>query len=128
MKINIKYIIAFFILLAIETYIGLFVRDAIIRPYVGDILVVVLLYTLARGLWRKPIRVLPVYVFVFAAAVELAQYFGIAEILQLEDNRLIYTIIGGTFDMKDILCYLAGALLLVAWENICRYAGGEGKA
>lgn len=128
MKINIKYIIAFFILLTIETYIGLFVRDAIIRPYIGDILVVVLLYTLVRGLWGKPIRFLPVYVFVFAAAVELAQYFRIAELLQLQDNRLISTVIGTSFDIKDILCYLTGALLLVAWENICRYAGGKGKA
>jgi len=127
MKINIKYIIAFLILLTIEIFIGLFVRDTIIRPYIGDILVVILLYTLVKGIVGKSIKFLPIYLFVFASVVELAQYFHIADILQLQDNRLISTIIGSSFDIKDIFCYLAGTLLLIVWENICRYVHGKSK-
>ncbi|OPX44035.1 hypothetical protein CLHUN_20600 [Ruminiclostridium hungatei] len=127
MKINIKYIIAFLILLAIEIFIGLFVRDAIIRPYIGDVLVVILLYTLVKGVVGKSIKFLPIYLFVFASVVELAQYFHIADILQLQDNKLISTIIGSSFDIKDVFCYLTGTLLLIVWENICRYAHGKSK-
>jgi len=73
MKINPKYIFAFIILLIIEIIIGVFVRDAIIRPYVGDILVVILMYTFIRGIVGKPIKFLPIYLFAFAFIVEMAQ-------------------------------------------------------
>jgi hypothetical protein len=117
MKINIKYIFSFLILLIIEVIIALYVRDAIIRPYIGDILVVILMYTFIRGIIRKPIKLLPVYLFIFASAVELAQYFHIVDILHLKGNRVLSVILGASFDIKDILCYLAAAVLLIIWEK-----------
>ncbi|HIB66328.1 MAG TPA: DUF2809 domain-containing protein, partial [Phycisphaerales bacterium] len=38
------YLVLTLLLLAVEVYIGLYVRDSFIRPFVGDMLVVVLLY------------------------------------------------------------------------------------
>lgn len=38
MKKRLPYIIAFVILLVTEIYIGVFVHDKFIRPYVGDVL------------------------------------------------------------------------------------------
>jgi hypothetical protein len=118
MKINSKYILAFIILLIIEIIIGVFVRDAIIRPYVGDILVVILMYAFIRGIVRKPIKFLPIYLFVFATIVEIAQYYRIVDILHLRSNKILSAIIGTSFDIKDILCYLIGAVILVIWEII----------
>lgn len=118
MKINPKYIAAFFCLLLIETAIALYVHDAIIRPYVGDILVVILMYTFIRGIIPRRIKLLPAYLFVFAVVVELAQYFEIVRILNMQNNRVISTIMGSSFDIKDILCYLIGTLILIFWEKI----------
>lgn len=118
MKIDAKYLFAFLILLITETIIALFVHDSIIRPLIGDVLVVILMYTFIKGLIQKPIKFLPLYLFLFSAAVEMIQYFHIVEKLHLQDNKLISTIIGNTFDIKDILCYLVGAVILFAWEKI----------
>ena len=42
------YAICFIGLFIVETLIALFVRDAFIRPYMGDILVVILIYCFVR--------------------------------------------------------------------------------
>lgn len=118
MQIKLKYIFAFFILFITEILIALFVNDTIIRPYIGDVLVVILLYTLVRGTIRKSIRFLPVYLFFFASIVELAQYYRIVDRLHLQDNKIASIIIGTSFDRKDILCYLIAAMILIVWERI----------
>ena len=46
MKKRIFYIISFLVIFCIEVLIALYVRDRFIRPYVGDMLVVVLVKTL----------------------------------------------------------------------------------
>ncbi len=120
MKINKRYLLVFIVLLIIEVIIALFVRDTIIRPYIGDILVVILMYTFIRGFIKKPIKYLPVYLFIFAFAVEIAQYFRIIDILNLHDNKLAATIVGTSFDIKDILCYLVGTIVLIIWERVER--------
>ncbi|PYG87319.1 uncharacterized protein DUF2809 [Ruminiclostridium sufflavum DSM 19573] len=118
MKINFKYICAFLILLATEIFIGLFVRDAIIRPYIGDALVVILMYAFIRGIVQKNIRFLPIYLFFFASAVELTQYYHLADVLHVRNNRIISAVIGTSFDIKDIFCYLAAAVILLIWERV----------
>lgn len=121
MRLHKRYLAAFFLLLATEVFIALFVHDRIVRPYVGDVLVVILLYTLVRSFSGR-IRFLPAYLFFFAALVEFAQYFRLADRLNLRGNRVLSTILGTSFDWKDILCYLAGAVLLAVWEKL---AGGK---
>lgn len=43
------YALAFGLLLLLEALIAVFVHDRFVRPYLGDVLVVVLLYCLARA-------------------------------------------------------------------------------
>lgn len=118
MKMDMKYIFIFLILLIAEIIIAFFVKDAIIRPFIGDVLVIILIYTLIRGLMKKSIKLLPVYIFLFAVAVELAQYFNIVDALDLQNNKVISTIVGTTFDIKDILCYLVSTVILIIWNRI----------
>ena len=120
MKINIKYIFSFIILFITETFIALFVHDTIIRPYIGDILVIILMYTFIKGFIQKPLKFLPIYLFVFASAVEVVQYYRVVDLLHLENNKIISTIIGTSFDIKDILCYLVGSIILIMWEGIVK--------
>lgn len=117
-----KYLAAFFLLLAVEIFIALFVHDKIVRPYVGDILVVILLYALVRSFFQN-IRFLPVFLFLFAALVECAQYFRVVDRLGLGGNRLLSTVVGTLFDWADILCYFIAAVLLAAWEHVLKAKG-----
>lgn len=117
MKKRLVYLTAFVILLAAEIFIGLFVRDAFVRPYVGDMLVTVLLCVLVRTLLPEKIPLLPVWVFLFAAAVEFVQLLELPKLLGLE-NTVFGVIIGATFDWRDILCYGTGCVIFRAAERL----------
>lgn len=112
MEKRIYYIILTIILLAVEVLIALFVHDQFVRPYIGDVLVVVVIYAFVRIWIPESVRLLPLYVFLFAAGVEILQYFNIVELLGVQDNVFLRTIIGTSFDVKDILCYAAGCVLI----------------
>ena len=115
---RIKYAVATVLLFCIELCIALFINDAFIRPYVGDVLVVVLLYTFVRIFLPEGVRLLPLYIFLFAAGVELLQYFRIVEVLGLSGNRILATVIDSVFDVKDIVCYGVGCAMLGIYELV----------
>lgn len=115
---RITYVIIFVILVAIEVLIARYIHDDFIRPYVGDILVVVLVYCFARIFIPKGIKLMPLYVFVFATMVEILQYFRIVEILGLENNTFFRVLLGSVFDVKDIVCYGIGCVLLGIMEGL----------
>ena len=81
-------------------------------------LVVVVIYAFIRSWIPEKVKLLPLYIFIFATGVEILQYFEIVKVLGLEQNAFIRTIIGSTFDGKDIICYGAGCLFLVAVEKV----------
>lgn len=116
-QLRIKYGIAFALLLLIEVIIALYVHDSFIRPYVGDMLVVILVYSFTRIFIPEKCRLLPLYVFLFAAGVEVLQYFKLVHVLGLEDNRFLRIVLGSVFDLKDIACYGAGCILLEVFER-----------
>lgn len=107
-----KYFIAFIVLLCIEILIAIYVHDAFIRPYVGDILVVVVLYCMVRIIIPDKYPLMPLWIFIFAAFVECLQYFQLVQILKVEDNTFLRILLGATFDWKDIACYGIGCILL----------------
>jgi len=111
-KKRIIYAIAFIILLAVEVLIALFIHDSFIRPYVGDMLVVIVVYSFIRIFIPERVRLMPLWVFIFASCVELLQLFGLVERLGLEGNAFFRVLIGSVFDIKDILCYAVGCVLL----------------
>ena len=113
------------ILLVTEVLIALFVHDAFIRPYIGDVFVVVVIYTFIRIFIPEKCRLLPLFVFLFAAGVEALQYFEIVELLGLGNNRFFRILIGSVFDFNDILCYGVGCLLLGVYEVISRKKRGS---
>ena len=112
------YLLATVLIFSLELFIALFVRDAFIRPYGGDMLVVVLVYTCVRVLFPEKPRLLPLYVFLFAAGVEALQGMRIVELLGLQNNRFFSVLIGTTFDWKDIICSGVGCVLLGVWEVV----------
>lgn len=120
MKIKYKYLGLFTILLMVEIYIGLFVHDNIIRPFVGDALVVVVIYFFIRSFMNKR-RFLFIYVFFFACLIEVGQYFNLVSLLHLENYKAARIIIGSTFDLKDIFSYFIGTILIFVYEIVEDY-------
>lgn len=110
------YVVATILIFFIEVLIALFVRDDFVRPYVGDMLVVILIYTALRILIPEKLRLLPLYVFLFAACVEGLQAINIVKLLGLEESRFFSILIGSTFDWKDIACYGVGCGLVGLYE------------
>ena len=110
-KLRVVYGMLFVVLLITEVCIALFVNDRFVRPYVGDMLVTILLCCLCRVLIPTKIKALSAYVFLFAAAVELGQYFDLVKLLGLEGNRFLSVVMGRTFSVMDLVCYAAGCLV-----------------
>ena len=109
---------AFFILIfLIELYIALYVHDDFVRPYIGDVFVTMLICCFCRIFFPQGIRLLPVYVLIFAMLVETAQYFNIITHLGLQDNALACTIIGTSFSHIDLACYAVGCILFWCIER-----------
>lgn len=117
MKKRLIYLFCFFLILITEFFIGVYVHDTFVRPYVGDVLVVVLIYCFIRIFIPRSLYWLPVYIFLFACFVEALQYFQLADLLELADNGIARIVLGSTFDWMDILCYAIGCLILqlVEW-------------
>ena len=65
MKKRIFYIISFLVIFCIEVLIALYVCDNFVRPYIGDVLVVVLVYSFVRIFLPTGIPRMPFYVFLY---------------------------------------------------------------
>lgn len=122
MKKRINYFIGFIITFLIEIIIALFIHDKFIRPYIGDILVVICLYLFLKSIFPEKPKYLSLFVFLFAVFVEILQYLGIMKILSGE-NKYMNIILGSTFDIKDIMCYLIGFIIIIIAEKIYKRRG-----
>lgn len=111
------YFLLFLIIFTIEVFIALFVHDKFIRPYIGDVLVTVLLCCLVRCIFLQKIPFVCVWVFIFSLLTELLQLIHICDILNIK-NRFLRILIGTSFDFKDILCYFAGCVLFTVVEHL----------
>ena len=119
-KKRLIYAALFLSVLLAEILIALFVKDAFVRPYVGDMLVTVLICCFLRIFFPTGVKLLPVYVFLFAAAVEFGQYLDMVKLLGLEGNRFISVLLGRTFSFPDILCYAVGCFAFFGTEILLK--------
>ena len=115
-----KYLLIFFIFLFIEIFIALFVKDKFIRPYLGDMLVVIVLYFFVKIFTLNKIKFLSIYILLFAILVEFLQYINIVDILNLSNIKFFKILIGTTFDFKDIFCYFLGSIPLFVLDYLER--------
>lgn len=116
MKKRIRYFMIFCIGLVIEIYIGLYIKDTWIRPYVGDILIVPVVYWFLRVIFPEKPRRLDVGVILMAILVEFSQAIHLDRLLKIQ-GTVLGIIVGSTFDWKDIFCYGLGGLLVFVVEK-----------
>ncbi|MBL7872521.1 MAG: DUF2809 domain-containing protein [Cyclobacteriaceae bacterium] len=101
----------------IEVLIALFVKDNFVRPYVGDVLVVILMYSFVKSFLRVPVLLLAMSVLVFSFLIEALQYIKIVERLGLEKSHFARTVIGTSFAWADILAYMLGIAIILGVET-----------
>ncbi len=112
-KFRIKYFIVFIILLVTEICIALFAHDDFVRPYMGDFLVVILIYCFIQSFFKLPYLPTAIAVLLFSYIIEVLQYFNIIKILGLQHSIIASTIIGTSFAWQDILAYTAGTGMII---------------
>lgn len=125
LKRRICYAAATVFLIVTEALIALYIHDDFVRPYLGDVLVVIAVYCAVRIIIPTKCRLMPVLVFIFAVGVEVLQYFDIVTLLGLENNVFMKTLIGSSFDVKDIICYAVGCIVLGIYEFVIRKKRNE---
>ncbi|GHO42235.1 DUF2809 domain-containing protein [Ktedonospora formicarum] len=109
------YFLMFLLLLTVEILIAIFVHDAFVRPYIGDILAVGGVYSFLRIFLPERVAFLPLYVFLIAFTVEILQFFDVASLIGSE-NTILQIIVGSVFDWNDITCYAIGCAMIAVLE------------
>ena len=113
---NKKYFFLFILILLIEILIALYIKDKIIRPYIGDVLVVILVYCFVKSFLDLPVVTAAIAVLVFAFLVEFLQYIHIVDRLGLSKYKVAKVIIGTTFQWMDLVAYATGILFILLFE------------
>lgn len=107
----------FSFLLVTEVAIALFHFHKFVRGFIGDILIIPLLYFLLKLFTKLSTLKTLLFVLIIAFGIEFLQLFHISEALEI-NNKIINTIIGTTFDPKDLIAYLVGGLLVLTLEKL----------
>ncbi|MDY7395799.1 DUF2809 domain-containing protein [Aureibaculum sp. 2210JD6-5] len=117
---NKAYFILAIILLAVEIYIGVYVKDSFVRPYFGDFLVVILIYCTLKSFWNATPFKVAIYVLLFSFVIEFLKYFKLVEILRLQENKLASIVIGTSFSWHDLVAYFLGIVAVLGVEYFLR--------
>lgn len=118
-RFNWLYFVLAVVLFGIELLIAKYAHDPFIRPYVGDLLVVILIYCLAKAFLRTSVFSTALSVLLFSYAVETLQYFHIVDRLGLGHSKAAKIIIGTSFEWFDLAAYTMGiGLVLVSEKGI----------
>lgn len=118
LKFNSRYFVLAILILIIEISIAIYVHDSFIRPYIGDLLVVIFIYCFLKSFVSLSTSKAALYVLLFSYFVETLQYFRIVQYLGFQRNDLARIIIGTSFDWKDILMYTIGIVTVVIIESV----------
>lgn len=114
---NRNYFLLTVVLFTVEVGIALYIHDRFIRPYLGDVLVVILIYCFVKSFLNISVYKAAVGVLLFAFGIETLQYFSIVTKLGLEDCKLARVVIGTSFAWEDIWAYVAGILVVIVCEK-----------
>ncbi|MDC8106079.1 DUF2809 domain-containing protein [Chryseobacterium sp. PTM-20240506] len=113
LQFNIKYLILTILLFLTEVIIATALKNVFfVRAYLGDVIVVILLYTFVKSFITIDNTKLITGIFIFSCIIEFAQYFNVAEKAGFQKGSLMYIVIGNSFSWVDITCYAMGCLFL----------------
>jgi hypothetical protein len=111
------YFLLFLLLFVTEVVIALFVHDNFIRPYFGDFLVMILIYTFLMSFFKFSKFKTALFVLIFAFAIETAQYFNFVSLLGLQHSKLARVVLGNSFAFEDLVTYVCGFFFILFAEH-----------
>ncbi|MEO8769631.1 MAG: DUF2809 domain-containing protein [Ferruginibacter sp.] len=114
---NKKYFILTLVLFVTEVLIALYAHDKIIRPYIGDVLVVILIYCFFKSFLNVSVLPLAIAVLIFSFCIEFLQYLHIVDLLGLSQYKIARIVIGTSFAWTDILAYCVGIGIVLLVER-----------
>lgn len=117
LKFDKTYFLLFAFIFNVEVLIALYVNDRIIRPYLGDVFVVILIYCFIKSFLDLKVIPTAIFVLLFAFGVETLQYFNVVEKLNLQNSKIARTVIGTSFEWMDLLAYLIGISIVLIVEK-----------
>ncbi|MFC3335910.1 ribosomal maturation YjgA family protein [Flavobacterium palustre] len=113
-----KTYFAFTVLLFLaETLIDLFLHDQLIRPYFGDVLVVILMYCFIKSFFNVSVGTAAIIVICFSFGVECSQHLNLIYKLGLENSGIAKAVLGNSFSWLDLLAYVTGIFCVVIFEK-----------
>jgi hypothetical protein len=118
---NKNYFILTISIFILEVLIALFARDNFVRPYLGDALVVILIYCFIKSFLRLPVFTVAIFVLVFSFTIEFLQYVNVLEMIGLDNSKVARILIGYSFEWIDLLAYTMGISVVLVVEK-----GAEG--
>lgn len=107
-----NYALATILLFLVELTIALKVHDQFVRPFLGDALVVILLYCGLQTVFLKPPPKMALACLLFACTIETLQAIDFAAYLGADRYPWLSVLLGRTFSPWDYLAYTFGYLLL----------------
>ena len=110
-------------LLLTEAGIALYVHDAVVRPYGGDLLATVFVYCLGRSFLAMRVGRTLAVALLISYLVEGLQYLDVLGQLGWQHIRVVRIVFGSHFAWGDVLAYSLGALAVLAIER-CRQRRG----
>lgn len=116
LKLNKAYLIITISLLITEVLIAIYFKAGFIRHTFGDFLATILVYTFIKSFFKVNAIKLGTAVLLFAFIIEFAQLINILKMLSLENNYLIKTILGSTFQITDLVAYTLGLVTIITLE------------
>lgn len=114
---NKKYFYLSCFLFVIEVFIALYLYDRIIRPYIGDLLVVIMIYCFLMAFHKGSVTITALSVLLFAYIVETSQYFKLINYLGLQNSKPAKIILGSSFEWIDMIAYSLGITIVLCAEK-----------
>jgi hypothetical protein len=118
MNLRIVYILSVVLIFVIEVAIAIGVIGGIfVRESVGDMLVIMLIYAFLRAAFSRDPKYTAGVAIAIGFVAEGLQYIHLAALLGLQQDSVLYIIIGDTFTASDLLMYVIGGLLALAIDQ-----------
>ncbi|QDW26623.1 DUF2809 domain-containing protein [Pedobacter sp. KBS0701] len=114
---NLKFLFIFLAIFLIEILIAKYLHDAFIRPFGGDVLVVVLIYAFFRIFLTTNNKRLALGVLIFSFVIEFLQAIHYVNWLGLQDNKFWSVVLGTYFSVYDLLAYFVGYLICLCFKD-----------
>ncbi|PWS27441.1 DUF2809 domain-containing protein [Pedobacter yonginense] len=108
---NTKFLLLFLVIFIIEILIAKYLHDDYIRPFGGDVLVVILIYAFLRTFLNTNFKMLALGVLIFSFIIEGLQAIHYVNWLGLQDDKFWSTVLGTYFSVFDLLAYFVGYLI-----------------